>query len=85
MGVSSELGDSICKFLQEFDSRVGVVCCTSRKYIHLLQKAANHELSVAKAWSEVSHSKPSQHQPYFYQIVFVWLVHFECFGCAAPV
>ena len=28
MGVSSEVGDSICIFLQEFDGRVGVVCCT---------------------------------------------------------
>ena len=27
MGVSSKVGDSICIFLQEFDGRVGVVCC----------------------------------------------------------
>ena len=27
MGVSSEVGDSICVFLQAFDIRIGLVCC----------------------------------------------------------
>ena len=27
MGVSSKVGGPICIFLQEFDGRVGVVCC----------------------------------------------------------
>ena len=33
MGVSSEVGDSIWLFLQVFDSRVGVVCCTFICYL----------------------------------------------------
>ena len=27
MGVSSEVGDSICIFLQAFDVAIGLVCC----------------------------------------------------------
>ena len=55
MGVSSELGDSIRIFLQEFDGRVGVVCCAF--ICRLRCDGARTCVEAATLYSAVTNSK----------------------------
>ena len=55
MGVSSKVGDSICIFLQEFDGRVGVVCCAF--ICRLRCDGARTCVEAATLYSAVTNSK----------------------------
>ena len=59
MGVSSEVGDSICIFLQAFDIRIGLVCCAfiSRLFlggVHASRQRLYAELQSTGKMSKVS-------------------------------